>query len=69
VTNAPGDDNSIGGVKVVVESGWFAARSSGAEDIYKIYAKSFRGKEHLQQIDAEAQVVVGEAFTAAAAAS
>jgi phosphoglucomutase len=67
VTNARGDSNAIGGVRVVAESGWFAARSSGAEDINKIYAKSFGGKEHLQQIEAEAQVVVGEAFTAAAA--
>jgi len=69
VTNAPGDDNSIGGAKVIAESGWFAARPSGTEDIYKIYAESFGGKEHLQQIDAEGHVVVGEAFTAAAAAS
>jgi phosphoglucomutase len=69
LTNAPGDGNSIGGVKVVAESGWFAARPSGTEDIYKIYAESFSGKEHLQQIEAEAQVVVGKAFAAAAAAS
>jgi phosphoglucomutase len=69
LTNAPGDGNSIGGVKVVAESGWFAARPSGTEDIYKIYAESFSGKEHLQQIEAEAQAIVGKAFTTAAAAS
>jgi phosphoglucomutase len=63
LTNAPGDGNSIGGVKVVAESGWFAARPSGTEDIYKIYAESFRGKEHLQQIEEEAQTVVNKAFT------
>ncbi len=69
LTNAPGDGNAIGGVKVVAESGWFAARPSGTEDIYKIYAESFSGKEHLQQIEAEAQAIVGKAFATAAAAS
>jgi phosphoglucomutase len=69
LTKAPGDGNSIGGVKVVAESGWFAARPSGTEDIYKIYAESFSGKEHLQQIEAEAQAIVGKAFATAAAAS
>jgi len=64
LTNAPGDGASIGGVKVVTESGWFAARPSGTEDIYEVYAESFKSKEHLQQIEAEAQVVVGAAFSA-----
>ena len=66
LTNAPGDGASIGGVKVVTESGWFAARPSGTEDIYEVYAESFKSKEHLQQIEAEAQVVVGAAFSARA---
>jgi phosphoglucomutase len=63
LTNAPGDGCSIGGVKVVAASGWFAARPSGTEDIYKIYAESFRGREHLQQIEMEAQAIVSEALT------
>jgi len=65
LTHAPGDGNAIGGVKVVAESGWFAARPSGTEEIYKIYAESFRGKEHLQQIEAEAvnsKVKPGQSF-------
>jgi len=68
-TKAPGDGNSIGGVKVVAENGWFAARPSGTEAIYKIYAESFKGKKHLQQIEAEAEAIVGKAFTAAVSAS
>jgi phosphoglucomutase len=63
LTHAPGDGKAIGGVKVVAESGWFAARPSGTEEIYKIYAESFRGKEHLQQIEAEAQSIVGKALS------
>ena len=69
LTDAPGDGNSIGGVKVVAENGWFAARPSGTEEIYKIYAESFSGKEHLEQIEAEAQVIVGNALTAAVSVS
>ena len=65
LTNAPGDGCPIGGVKVVADSGWFAARPSGTEDIYKIYAESFNGKEHLEKIESEAQDIVGEAFGAA----
>lgn len=65
LTHAPGDGNSIGGVKVVAESGWFAARPSGTEEIYKIYAESFNGNEHLRQIEAEAQTIVGQAFATA----
>jgi phosphoglucomutase len=66
LTNAPGDGQAIGGVKVIAESGWFAARPSGTEEIYKIYAESFRGEQHLQQIEADAQTIVGQALTAAA---
>jgi phosphoglucomutase len=61
-THAPGDGNPIGGVKVVTESGWFAARPSGTEDIYKIYAESFQGADHLRQILTEAQTIVGKAL-------
>jgi phosphoglucomutase len=69
LTNAPGDGNAIGGVKVVAENGWFAARPSGTEDIYKIYAESFSGKEHLQKIESEAQTIVDQALATAASAS
>ena len=63
-THAPGNGAPIGGLKVVTESGWFAARPSGTENIYKIYAESFRGADHLQRIVAEAQVVVLDAIAA-----
>ena len=59
LTTAPGDGSPIGGVKVIAENGWFAARPSGTEDIYKIYAESFRGQEHLRRIQEEAQSMVG----------
>lgn len=62
---APGNDAPIGGIKVITGSGWFAARPSGTEDIYKIYAESFKGPEHLQRILQEAQTVVDEAITPA----
>lgn len=65
LTHAPGNGAAIGGLKVVAENGWFAARPSGTEDIYKIYAESFRGKKHLKQIQAEARAIVGDAFSAA----
>jgi phosphoglucomutase len=65
LTHAPGDNQAIGGVKVMSESGWFAARPSGTEEIYKIYAESFRDQKHLEQIEEEAQTIVSEAFTAA----
>ena len=55
----------IGGLKVVAENGWFAARPSGTEDVYKIYAESFKGPEHLKQIQKEAQAMVDAAFKAA----
>jgi phosphoglucomutase len=62
LTKAPGNDASIGGLKVVTESGWFAARPSGTEDIYKIYAESFRGADHLRLILLEAQALVDAAL-------
>lgn len=64
LTHAPGDGEAIGGVKVIAPSGWFAARPSGTEEIYKIYAESFRSQQHLQQIEAEAETMVTEALTA-----
>ncbi len=60
LTNAPGNGAPIGGLKVVAESGWFAARPSGTENIYKIYAESFRGPDHLQRILEEAQRIVND---------
>jgi len=65
LTRAPYNQASIGGLKVVTENGWFAARPSGTEDIYKIYAESFRGEDHLQLIFSEAQAIVAAAFKAA----
>ncbi|HEX4376539.1 MAG TPA: phosphoglucomutase (alpha-D-glucose-1,6-bisphosphate-dependent) [Steroidobacteraceae bacterium] len=62
VTDAPGNSQPIGGVKVSAENGWFAARPSGTEDLYKIYAESFRGPEHLQKIVAEAESIVAAAM-------
>jgi phosphoglucomutase len=62
LTRAPGNDAPIGGLKVVAESGWFAARPSGTEDIYKIYAESFRGTVHLRRIIEEAQTIVDDAL-------
>jgi phosphoglucomutase len=65
MTHAPGNDASIGGLKVVTENGWFAARPSGTEDLYKIYVESFRGREHLNQIKTEAQAMVNEVLSKA----
>jgi phosphoglucomutase len=62
LTTAPSNNAPIGGLKVVTENGWFAARPSGTEEIYKIYAESFRGDSHLEQIINEAQQIVGDAF-------
>ncbi|HEX3096563.1 MAG TPA: phosphoglucomutase (alpha-D-glucose-1,6-bisphosphate-dependent) [Usitatibacter sp.] len=62
LTRAPGNGAPIGGVKVIAASGWFAARPSGTEDIYKIYAESFRGADHLHRILAEAQLIVDAAL-------
>ena len=61
-TRAPGNDAPIGGLKVETENGWFAARPSGTEDIYKIYAESFRSEPHLRKIQAEAQAIVDAAI-------
>jgi phosphoglucomutase len=62
LTNAPGNGAPIGGLKVAAESGWFAARPSGTENIYKIYAESFRGADHLRRILEEAQTIVSDAL-------
>src|SRR4051812_39060702 len=62
LTEAPGNGAKIGGLKVTTESAWFAARPSGTEDVYKIYAESFRGPEHLAQVQDEAKAVVGAAL-------
>ncbi len=67
LTEAPANGEAIGGVKVVTENGWFAARPSGTEDLYKIYAESFKGEDHLRQLQEEAQVVVAAAFSRAGA--
>jgi len=64
LTRAPGNGASIGGLKVAAESGWFAARPSGTENIYKIYAESFRGADHLRRILEEAQTIVSDALSA-----
>jgi phosphoglucomutase len=58
LTTAPGNGAAIGGLKVVTEQGWFAARPSGTEDVYKLYAESFRGKDHLRRIQDEAQGLI-----------
>ena len=68
LTNAPGNGAPIGGLKVVAESGWFAARPSGTENIYKIYAESFQGAEHLHRIQEEAQAIVSAALAFGAVA-
>ncbi|CAA9574650.1 MAG: Phosphoglucomutase [uncultured Truepera sp.] len=65
LTTAPANGAAIGGLKVVTEQGWFAARPSGTEEIYKIYAESFEGEAHLEQIQEEAQEIVRDAFKAA----
>ena len=64
LTRAPGNGAPIGGLKVVAGSGWFAARPSGTEDIYKIYAESFRGTDHLRRILEEAQAIVSSTLAA-----
>jgi phosphoglucomutase len=62
LTEAPGNGASIGGLKVTTESGWFAARPSGTEDVYKLYAESFRGEDHLAEIQEEARAIVSAAL-------
>ncbi len=66
LTRAPGNNAAIGGLKVVTENGWFAARPSGTEDVYKIYAESFRSAEHLRRIQDDAQAAVADVFAQAA---
>ena len=65
LTTAPGNGAAIGGLKVVTGQGWFAARPSGTEDVYKLYAESFRGKDHLKQIQNEAQALITKALAQA----
>jgi phosphoglucomutase len=62
LTTAPGNDAPIGGLKVLTEHGWFAARPSGTEDVYKLYAESFRGPDHLEKIQVEAQEIIAAAL-------
>jgi len=69
LTAAPGDGKPIGGVKVVAKNGWFAARPSGTEDIYKIYAESFLGQDHLRRIQEEAQTIVSDTLARSAGAA
>jgi len=65
LTHAPAGNAPIGGLKVATENGWFAARPSGTEDTYKIYAESFRGRDHLTQIQSEAREIVAAALAVA----
>jgi len=65
LTTAPGNGAAIGGLKVVTAQGWFAARPSGTEDVYKLYAESFRGNEHLRRIQDEAQAILARVFKGA----
>jgi phosphoglucomutase len=67
LSHAPGNGAPIGGLKVIAESGWFAARPSGTENIYKIYAESFKGRDHLRRIQEEAHAIIQEIFTTQAA--
>jgi phosphoglucomutase len=61
-TKAPGNDQSFGGIKVETDQGWFAARPSGTEDVYKIYAESFRDQAHLKLIQQDARAAIAKAF-------
>ncbi|MFZ1159753.1 MAG: alpha-D-glucose phosphate-specific phosphoglucomutase, partial [Candidatus Sulfotelmatobacter sp.] len=69
LTSASGNGNPIGGIKVIAKDGWFAARPSGTEEIYKIYAESFLGQNHLRQIEEEAQTIVSETLARSAQAA
>jgi phosphoglucomutase len=62
LTRAPGNNEPIGGIKVVAKNGWFAARPSGTEAVYKIYAECFRSEDHLKQVQDDARTVVGSLF-------
>ena len=64
LTSAPGNGAPIGGLKVVTANGWFAARPSGTEDVYKIYAESFLGEAHLRRIQEEARNLISGVFAA-----
>jgi phosphoglucomutase len=64
LTTAPGNGAPLGGLKVMTQNGWFAARPSGTEDVYKIYAESFLGQDHLRRIQQEAQEIVSKTFAA-----
>jgi phosphoglucomutase len=68
LTTAPADGTPIGGLKVITSSGWFAARPSGTEEVYKLYAESFKGQEHLDRIVEEAQALIGRLVAAGCAA-
>ena len=65
LTKAPGNDAPIGGLKVTTDHGWFAARPSGTENVYKVYAESFRGEEHLARLIEEAQALVASTLAGA----
>jgi phosphoglucomutase len=67
LTTAPGNDAAFGGLKITTQNGWFAARPSGTEDVYKIYAESFVSEAHLRQIQGEAQAAVARLFAAGGA--
>lgn len=67
ITSAPGTANALGGLKVITENGWFAARPSGTEDVYKIYAESFVGENHLRRIQEEAQTLITKVLGSAPA--
>jgi phosphoglucomutase len=69
LTRAPGNGAAIGGLKVVTSNGWFAARPSGTENVYKLYAESFVGQDHLRRIQTEAQAIISQAFAAGGAAA
>jgi phosphoglucomutase len=69
LTAAPGDGKPIGGIKVIAKNGWFAARPSGTEDVYKIYAESFLGQDHLRRIQEEAQTIVSDTLARSAGAA
>ena len=62
LTRAPGNDAAIGGLKVTTQNAWFAARPSGTEDVYKVYAESFKGPDHLARVQEEAKAVVTAAL-------
>ena len=66
MNNAPENDRPIGGVKVVTDNGWFAARPSGTEAVYKLYAESFRDRTHLQRIQDEGEEIIQKVFTTTA---